>query len=185
MSQSIALGNVGAVNFNGSSVDVIKLNSSVIWEGVWSAQMTCYARIHPGDSKTGAYQGRGYSTHTGDVLKSWPTTGSLTPNMFNGYKVYMIHHHYWSDGKAGGTELRVSIAGHHPKSFLNTIQLGSVLLTVGANDVTYAGASPHFNNTGADDSFWLGEQWGLFTEWHLFAPQLNNILRGTVTVKLT
>jgi len=36
MSQSIALGNVGTVNFNGSSVDKINLNGATVWENLQS-----------------------------------------------------------------------------------------------------------------------------------------------------
>jgi len=125
MSQSIALGNVGAVNFNGSTVNKINLNGSSIWEGGASYTFAVGYRSIP-DSKTNAgvnYTGIG-NTY-GIIVSSDLPLPSPAP-YFKGHAIVNIINQQFTTGNyKNHSVISIAIEGIHSRNLFSSIKIGS------------------------------------------------------------
>jgi len=93
MSQSIALGNVSSVNFNGTSVDKVNLNGSTIWEGGTTMVVTNNHRNVPAGKMAPAYQSHGYVFYDPALyMFNTENSGSISPVVVNGKEIGALNY---------------------------------------------------------------------------------------------
>jgi len=179
MSQSIALGSVSSVNFNGTSVDKVNLNGSAIWEGGTTVTVTNVQRSAAAGKINPAWTANGYIFYDpGNTM--FNTEQSYSGSVSNGVNGKEIGALNWQTAmglcSTGGILLGFRNA-HSPESCFNKMVIdGETFLRSDAIYYDRWGWSTWSN-------VFAGAEHGTFFHWH---NRGSNLFQGsTSTVVFT
>lgn len=199
MSQSINLDNVGAVNFNGSTVDQINLNGASIWTGsvsvdIWGTSNIWTAEKAIAQSGVGLF---GPVVNINDssnyIVDVWTSTSYPTPSSQNPYYkgnriITAMHKTSGATGEVGtatqtpffGTgAMHICIEGIHPKNFFSSVSVnGRLYNTSDTSLYTTINNLPHGHGTYGRRTFteWKWEPRDEGVGYSLFSKNTNNVL---------
>jgi hypothetical protein len=172
MSQSINLGNVGTVSFNGSNIEAVNLNGSQIWAGIPSAIVTAGIYSVVDDKVVSDRDFIGFE-------RLAPAYGSMSPyNPYQGFNVASLIEFWFPD--TGVASVLFRVYGTYPKNAVTSLSINGYTfytaqpLSGGEGDVNGTG---HVNMVASE---------GTFTQWMWKYPAglrlMNNGATNTVKI---